>query len=84
MAQEIIGKKNFFEIYLNTPLEVCELRDKKGLYKKARTGIIPDFTGISSPYEAPVAARMTIDTSDLTVEGCTKLICNQVIPLIKF
>jgi adenylylsulfate kinase len=83
MAQSIIGKENFFEIYLNTPIEVCELRDTKGLYKKARAGTISDFTGISSPYEAPGDPKMLIDTSTLSVEDCTRMICNEILPLIR-
>ena len=63
LAKEIIGKC-FKEIYVSTPLEVCEERDIKGLYKKARTGQIPEFTGISSPYEPPHNADIEIDTSD--------------------
>lgn len=53
LAKELIGADKFFEIYVSTPLEVCEARDVKGLYSKARAGKIPDFSGISSPYEAP-------------------------------
>ncbi len=56
MARELIGSENFMEVYVNTPLEVCEQRDVKGLYKKARSGEIPNMTGISSPYEAPEQA----------------------------
>jgi len=54
------------EIYVCTPLEVCEARDRKGLYAKARQGIIPEFTGISDPYEAPAQPEIIIDTTDLT------------------
>jgi adenylylsulfate kinase len=83
MAQNIIGKENFFEIYLNTPIEICESRDIKGLYKKARAGIINDFTGISSPYEAPEDPKMIIDTTNLTIQDCIRLIYNKILPLIK-
>ena len=62
-AKEIIGEKDFIEIYVSTPLEECEKRDVKGLYKRARTGEIPNFTGISSPYEPPVSPDITIDTT---------------------
>ena len=62
-AREIIGKENFIEIYVSTPVNECEKRDVKGLYKKARTGEIPNFTGISSPYEAPEHPEITIDTT---------------------
>ena len=66
-AREIIGP-GFTEIYVNTPLEVCEKRDVKGLYKKARSGEIPNFTGISDPYEPPAEAEILIDTSDISIE----------------
>lgn len=64
----IIGEDNFFEIYVNTSLEVCERRDVKGLYKKARAGEIKNFTGISSPYEAPVNPHIEIKTEEETLE----------------
>lgn len=67
LARSIIGE-DFVEIYVSTPLEECENRDVKGLYKKARNGEIPVFTGISSPYEAPERPEIQIDTTDLTVE----------------
>ncbi|QQX79442.1 adenylyl-sulfate kinase [Shewanella sp. KX20019] len=53
----------FIEVHVSTPIEVCEARDPKGLYKKARAGEIKEFTGISAPYETPIAAELTIDTS---------------------
>ena len=56
----------FLEIHVATPLEICEGRDRKGLYAKARAGIIQSFTGISDPYEVPEKAEMTIDTTELT------------------
>ena len=58
----------FLEIHVATPLEVCEKRDRKGLYARARTGVIKEFTGISDPYEAPESADVSIDTSELTAE----------------
>ena len=60
--------EEFIEVYIDTPLEVCETRDPKGFYKKARTGEIPNFTGISSPYEAPKNAEIHVETSTLTIE----------------
>ena len=65
---ENIGNDNFIEIYISTPLEECERRDVKGLYKRARSGEIPNFSGISSPYEAPENPEITIDTTGMTVE----------------
>lgn len=69
MAREIIGDEFFREIHIKTPLAVCEQRDPKGLYIKARSGAIASFTGISAPYEAPVAPDLEIDTSQLSVAG---------------
>lgn len=64
LARELIGPANFIEIFVDTPLEVCEQRDVKGLYKKARAGKIPNMTGVNSPYEAPQAADVTIRTQE--------------------
>jgi adenylylsulfate kinase len=83
MAREIIGERNFFEVYVSTPLEVCEQRDPKGLYKKARAGIIKDFTGISAPYEEPIHANLVLDTTDLTVQEASSRIVDQILPLVK-
>ncbi|PWL28774.1 MAG: adenylyl-sulfate kinase [Fluviicola sp. XM-24bin1] len=63
-----VGHENFVEVFLNTSLEECERRDVKGLYKKARNGEIPSFTGISSPYEAPEAPDVEILTEEMTVD----------------
>jgi sulfate adenylyltransferase len=60
----------FFLVHVATPLEECERRDRKGLYAKARRGEIPDFTGISSPYEVPEDADLRIDTTGRSVEDC--------------
>ena len=68
MAKEIIGTQNFVEIYVSTPLDVCETRDPKGLYAKARSGLIKDFTGISADYEVPIKADLNIDTSASSIE----------------
>ncbi|WP_321394826.1 sulfate adenylyltransferase subunit CysN [Emcibacter sp.] len=65
MARELMQDGEFLEIFINTPLEVCEQRDPKGLYKKARSGEIKNFTGFDSPYEEPDQAELTIDTTDL-------------------
>ncbi len=67
-AKEIIGAANFVEVFVNTPLAVCEERDVKGLYKKARQGEIKDFTGISSPYEAPSSPDIEIKTEKEGIE----------------
>lgn len=68
MAREIIGKEDFAEIYVATPLEECERRDVKGLYQKARRGEIKEFTGISAPFEAPESHTLRIDTTNRSVE----------------
>ena len=64
LARELIGPENFIEIFVDTPLEICEQRDVKGLYRKAREGKIPNMTGVNSPYEAPLAADVTIRTQE--------------------
>lgn len=72
MAQEIIGKDDFKEIYISTPLEECERRDVKGLYARARRGVVKNFTGISAPFEAPAHPALTLDTSRLPLEESVK------------
>ena len=67
-AREIIGEEDFLEIFIDTPLDVCESRDVKGLYAKARKGEIKDFTGISAPFENPNKAVLTIQTKNKTIE----------------
>jgi adenylylsulfate kinase len=68
LAKNIIGKKDFVEVYVNTPLETCEKRDVKGLYAKARKGEIKDFTGVDSPFEEPKNPSLNLKTSELSVE----------------
>ena len=68
MAADIIGAEDFLEVYVSTPLEVCERRDVKGLYAKARRGEIKEFTGVSAPFEVPEHPALSLDTSVLTVE----------------
>ena len=67
-AKEIIGYESFIEVYVSTPLDECERRDIKGLYRKARSGEIPNFTGVSAPYEPPEKADIIVDTSRMTIE----------------
>lgn len=69
-ARAMVPAGRFIEVFVDTPLEVCEQRDPKGLYKKARAGIIPEFTGISAPYEAPVTPELRIDTSGRSIDEC--------------
>ena len=68
IARDLLGNKKFIEVYVKCPLEICEKRDAKGLYSKARSGEIKDFTGINSPYEEPVNPEFTIDTSQNSKE----------------
>ena len=73
-ARDIIGAEDFIEIYINAPLEVCEARDVKGLYKKARKGEIKGFTGIDSPYEAPETPALEIRTDQMSLEESVQCI----------
>jgi adenylylsulfate kinase len=79
MAKAIIGADQFSEVYINTPLVACEARDPKGLYAKARSGELANFTGISALYEPPTQADLTIDTSNATLQDNVKrllLLCS--------
>jgi len=76
--KEIVGKENIVEIYVSTPLEECEKRDVKGLYKKARLGEILDFTGVSSPYEAPENPDINIDTTNVSIAEAVNQIYNYI------
>lgn len=69
-VRERAGRDRFFEVFVDTPLEVCEARDPKGLYRKARAGDIPAFTGISSPYEPPELAELVIRTDVTPLDSC--------------
>lgn len=82
-AKTIIGAEDFIEIYVNTPLEVCESRDVKGLYKKARAGEIKGFTGIDSPYEAPINPNLEIKTENQSVHESVDAILEYILPIIK-
>ncbi len=80
MAEEIIGAEHFKEIYISTPLEVCESRDVKGLYARARRGEIPNFTGISAPFEAPPHPALSLDTSRLDFSTCLQRLLDLACP----
>ncbi len=84
LAKEIIGEDRFVEVFINCPLDVCEQRDVKGLYKKARNGDIKNFTGIDSPYEAPANPDIEVLTHTVSVKESTKELVKQIIPRIKF
>ena len=70
------------EVYISTPIEECERRDVKGLYAKARRGEIKDFTGVSSPFEAPQHPDLSLDTSVLSVEESVNLLLNLILPKV--
>jgi len=81
-ARSIIGEDDFIEVLVDTPIAICEARDVKGLYKKARKGEIKDFTGISAPFEAPEQA-IKIQTENHTVAESAQILLDQLIPKIK-
>jgi adenylylsulfate kinase len=83
LAASIIGPKDFIEVYVNTPLEECERRDVKGLYAKARMGQIPDFTGISAPFEAPVNPAIEIKTEGRSEAECVKELLKYLVPMLQ-
>jgi adenylylsulfate kinase len=78
-ARALLKDAIFLEVFIDTPLDVCESRDPKGLYKKARAGEIANFTGISSAYEAPEAAEIHIETAHLSIEQCADLVIDALI-----
>lgn len=82
MAASIIGKDDFLEIYVSTPIAECERRDVKGLYAKARKGEIKNFTGISAPFEAPSHPALSLDTSVLSVEESVNKLLDIILPKI--
>lgn len=73
-VRQLLGNENFIEIYCKCPIEICEQRDVKGHYRRARAGDIKEFTGISSPYEEPENAELVIDTGALPLEECVDII----------
>ena len=83
MAANIIGKDDFLEVYVSTPMEECERRDVKGLYAKARRGEIKNFTGISAPFEAPAHPALTLDTSALSLEESVNKLLELILPRIQ-
>ncbi len=78
-VRKLIGDQDFIEIYCHCPIDVCEARDVKGLYKKARQGLVKNFTGISSPYEIPMHPELSIDTATKSLEQCV----TQVVELLR-
>jgi adenylylsulfate kinase len=84
MAKQIIGKNDYVEVFIDTPIEICESRDVKGLYKKARAGEISDFTGVNAPYEIPEQADICIYTKDKTLEESFSYLYEQALPFIQW
>jgi adenylyl-sulfate kinase len=78
LARNIAPDGKFVEIYMNTPLEICERRDPKGLYAKARSGAIRDFTGISAPYEPPINPELELRTGELSIPECVASIMKRL------
>jgi bifunctional enzyme CysN/CysC len=78
MARDLIGNENFLEVYVSTPLAICEQRDPKGLYKKARSGELPNMTGISSPYELPDHPEFVADGANKNIQA----IIDTLLPLV--
>lgn len=82
-ARDLVGEANFVEVYVECPLEVCEQRDVKGLYAKARRGEIPNFTGITSPFEEPEKPSVKVNTAENELEVCLKQLINKIVPKLK-
>jgi len=83
IAKDIIGKNNFIEVHVNASVETCEIRDVKGLYKKARKGEIKNFTGISAPFEDPENPELEINTSELSINESVHKVLKYILPIIK-
>ena len=79
-VKSIVGAENYFEVFVDAPLEVCEQRDVKGLYKKARAGEVKNFTGISSPYEKPSKPDVVISTDKMSVEESLNVLMTAIEP----
>lgn len=82
-ARRIIGTADFVEVFVDTPLEECERRDVKGLYAKARAGVVKEFTGINAPFEPPAGADITLHTTGKTVMESTQELFDRILPRIK-
>lgn len=83
LVRELFSAGEFIEVHVSTPIEVCEARDPKGMYRKARAGKIKNFTGIDSPYEAPVSAEVSVDTSCLALSSSVDYVLNVIESLNK-
>lgn len=84
MAKSIIGKENFIEVFIDAPMDVCEKRDVKGLYKKARNGEIKNFTGIDSPFDIPKKPDIILKTDKISIIDATKKALDIILPIISY
>ncbi len=84
MARSIIGEQDFLEAYINAPLSICEKRDSKGLYRKARQGLIHDFTGIDSPFEPPPSPAVEINTEKMGIDDSVRELFTFLLPFISY
>ncbi|NQV01702.1 MAG: adenylyl-sulfate kinase [Bacteroidia bacterium] len=84
LAMDIIGRENFIEVFVDAPIAVCEQRDIKGLYKKAREGKIKNFTGIDSPFEVPLNADLVVNTAEINIKKANQLVLAYVLPKIEY
>lgn len=82
LARSIIGAKNFVEIFVNAPVDICSSRDRKGLYQKACSGSLPDFPGVNSPFETPSDPDLIIDSSETDIVGCVAQVLRFLLPLV--
>lgn len=82
-VRKIVGDENMIEVFVDCPLEVCEQRDTKGLYKKARSGELGNFTGISSPYEPPLHAEIVVATNRLSVQQSVDMLAMSIVPRLR-
>jgi adenylylsulfate kinase len=82
-AKNIIGATDYVEVFVDTPIEECEKRDVKGLYKKARAGEIKNFTGIDAPYETPMNPSLVLKTKDKSIEATIEEAIEHILPLIE-
>jgi adenylylsulfate kinase len=81
-VKNIVGADNYIEVFVDAPLEVCEQRDVKGLYKRARAGEVRNFTGISSPYERPTHPDLVIETDKMSIEQSLEKLMGEIVPKV--
>lgn len=83
LVKEIVGPENHIEVFVDCPLEVCEQRDTKGLYQKARAGLIKNFTGIDSPYESPQNPDIIIKSAETSIDASVALLLEKILPRLE-